>query len=507
MSGGGCGCAGSGCGCGGPSAEQAHQRPATQDASPAQGAVPERGAFGPASRTSPLWLLPYGMGTLPVGAGVPELARLLATLRAHPPAAATTLVPGPEALKPSAAAFGISGGTPTPLELAIDDLRVHWGTVDREIPLSWWIDYEGNQRHTKVSSFLEIMWSDVKHAMRAHGVDWDELDEHIGCFNIDADLARNDVYDKLFFRDTGGARQYLKYTMALIASYHAYAEESFSGTEYCEGFPEFLGKLFKGKSATNRLGDTCFLRVHVRSQDGRFDDKRVATCAPGYETADPCGARTGPGINSGPFDTWEPHWLSAGTGGDVYPYLYVKDGGEVMGTPTVEGESGGAEGDRDGFSIFIHANRLAFAGYELDLALYFSRLLWDYGSETGDLGYLHDGHVLGRWALLGLVDKGRLLIHEAGHVWTGGGHCKWGFCFEMGAQAWVCELTALLGLPGTSLYPSDVPPAAFRLGTAGTDDGAEVNCAFNYGCLISDPGVQGSGAGFYAARASQVPSP
>jgi len=387
-----------------------------------------------------------------------------------------------------------------------DNVHVHWGSVDRKVPLAWWLAYEGHGRFTKVDDFLKIVWPDVVHSINSHGIDMPGLDDHIGCFDIDPDLAANGVYDKLFFRHTNGAREFLRYSMGMISAYHSYAEESWSGSPYCEGFPQFLGKLFSGRSAENRLGDTCFLRVHVRSEDPRFDGERVKTCHPGHETGDPCGARVGPSINSGPFDSWTPVWEEVYTG-QYYPMLSVEQDGEVLAFPALyEGGDLGAEGDWRGFSIFMHANRLAFSGYQLDLALYQARLLHDYGTAVGDAGYVDDARLLARWALIDVVDKGRLLIHEAGHVWTGGGHCVWNFCFEMAAQAWKCKVGALLGLQGRKEFPYPAPPAALELMTVATDDGDDgAKCRFTQACLVSAPGAVGSGAGFAASRPSWGP--
>ncbi len=457
-------------------------------------------------------LLPAPFSAVPAKAGMDVMRAVVA---GRQPAGGQTVQIGTPLVAPASGPGAlIASGSLTPsaatnslahpeTQLLLDEIRIDWGEVHRAIPLGWFLDYEWHERFTKVGTFLGDVWHDVIHTIGAHGIDLGALDAIIGCYNIDWDRARIDVGPWMFYRHGDDpAREFLRYTLAMIAAYHALAIDEWSGTDYCDDFAPFVGKLFKGKRAVNRVGHGCTLRVQVRSTDPRFDDERVKTCAPGHDTGRPCGEEVSSGdkIGSGAFDDWEPQWEDG-----EYPWLGVDApySTDTSSEPAKFTNSTGAVGDGQGFSIFFHAVLAAFDGYVFDYAMYVARLLVDYGREMDQAECVEDGVMVSRWQLLKLVDRGRLLIHEAGHLWIGeGGHCRWGICFEYAAQAWVCGVQGLLGLGTVRTYPSDRLPRYLEMGHAGTEDQEYPGyCVFDYVCFIGQPGEPGVVGSLYSEPA------
>lgn len=64
------------------------------------------------------------------------------------------------------------------------------------------------------------------------------------------------------------------------------------------------------------------------------------------------------------------------------------------------------------------------------------------------LQYLETASRLARYALRIIAEFAKVVVHEAGHVYLGGGHCEFGHncCFEIASSAWLCRVRGTLGL-------------------------------------------------------------
>lgn len=85
-------------------------------------------------------------------------------------------------------------------------------------------------------------------------------------------------------------------------------------------------------------------------------------------------------------------------------------------------------------------------------ALHLARLALAYAMEE-DITYILPAIRLARFALRVIASWGATLIHEIGHTWLGGGHCRWECCFEHAERGWLCNAVSLLGLPWGEDYP------------------------------------------------------
>jgi len=137
----------------------------------------------------------------------------------------------------------------------------------------------------------------------------------------------------------------------------------------------------------------------------------------------------------------------------------------------------------DNFGVTMHPVRLAFDGVRCDYALFLARLAYDYAMENPILNvdYALSAIRLASFALRVIANWGRLFIHELGHTYCGRGHCNWDCCFDTASYAWLCKVRGLLGLPGTTDWPTYV----------GDTDGSDEACTEdeNYGLVSLSTGI------------------
>lgn len=362
-------------------------------------------------------------------------------------------------------------------------IQVVYGEVIFDIPLSWFLSYYAEGRESGTHEALDWLWRGYRGAAESLGATTASLDDRVKCWNIDPSIATNGVSDDAFFTGSSGARQYVLNAMRLAATYSEFAEEEWSGSDRCEGFPPFMRKLLSGKAAVNRENVRCTVAINVRSIDPRFDSEWSRSCVDGKGS--PCGTKFCEEDSAGapPFDSWTPVWtvIEDSTGkllGGRIDYL-DPSGDVLLGPPgSVFGCAGGD------FGIQLAAHRTSFYGYVLDYAMYWARVLMDYGHETSDELALWSARRIALWALATVADLSDTLIHEAGHVWMGGldGHCCATCCFDIAASAWSCRVRAWLGLPVIgSLMPDlhDPVQVVWLEATCGAESGA---CLANEDC-------------------------
>lgn len=146
------------------------------------------------------------------------------------------------------------------------------------------------------------------------------------------------------------------------------------------------------------------------------------------------------------FDSTANAWLAAGRSSHPSQSMSMPDYGSIR-----------AYASDGTFTITYHPQVLAWMGYVCDYILYLARMAHDYARDytthttsASERDALRDKAMeLGRYALRIIADRGRVQIHEFGHVWRGtGGHCSKGSCcFELAARRWLCAVTSQLGLP------------------------------------------------------------
>ncbi|MBM4368805.1 MAG: hypothetical protein FJ102_21505 [Deltaproteobacteria bacterium] len=358
-------------------------------------------------------------------------------------------------------------------------IQVAYGEVIFDIPLSWFLSYYAEGRESGTHETLDWLWRGYRGAAESLGVTTDSLDDRVKCWNIDPAIATNGVSDDAFFTGSSGARQYVLNAMRLAATYSEFAEEEWSGSDRCNGFPPFMRKLLSGKSAVNREHVRCTVAINVRSFDERFDAEWSRSCVSGKGS--PCGtgycseeAEAAP-----PFDSWTPAWttLEDSAGELLWGRIDYQDAaGVVVGSRPPGSVLGCAGGD---FGIQLAAHRTSFYGYVLDYTMYWARVLMDYGREEHDARALWCARRIGLWALAKVAELSSTLIHEAGHVWMDGrdGHCCATCCFDMAASAWTCRLRAWLGLPPVATPMPDLDNLAevwWGEEQCGTESGKEV---------------------------------
>lgn len=143
--------------------------------------------------------------------------------------------------------------------------------------------------------------------------------------------------------------------------------------------------------------------------------------------------------------------------------------------------------DVDAGAVQLPANRLAFRGYVLDFSLFWARVALDYGYTHGRWDAWHGAWVYARGALADLVEYGRMLIHEMGHLHMGvEGHCgpikrdaiAPGCCFDIAAEHWKCRVASIIGLPDLSTFSCQPDPLVHSLHNpcGGEGDGYALVC-------------------------------
>ncbi len=415
-----------------PLAAQLHQRLAAARGRP----LPARGdVLGPAAGA--VTLSPPASGRAPLDLTEAQLA--------GPP-------PAEDAGSFHASVLAARGRQPVGAILDIP-INVQYGEVAYTIPLSWWLSYEAEGRGTSSHDALDWLWRGYRGAAESLNATTASLEKRLGCWNIDPSRALNGLRDDAFFQDSTGAKQYLLNAMRIAATYSDFAEEAWSGNDRCDGFPDFMRRLFTGREGTNRAGVKCRVKAYARSTDVRFDGEAYPACtADGPDFREACGKRYDSVDDSPRFDDWTPYWWEYWVGSELRANE-IKYSSKQATPPIGTGASGG-NADIAEFGIQFPAIKVAFDGYICDFLLYWCRVLMDYGRENHDARALWCARRIARWELANVAARASNLIHEAGHIWMGeGGHCCVGCCFPIASEAWLCRVSAALGLPLDPDYP------------------------------------------------------
>lgn len=358
------------------------------------------------------------------------------------------------------------------------------------VPLEWYLRYRSDleEQHARlatgrdeavglVSSVADgerVAFDDLLAAFAVSGADpavWMEL---LGCYNLPRESMPSDISAQFWANGWGPPYRTHELTLMLVLTTSRLIEDTCTGHENCEGFGAFVEALLRGRRQTDLLGaGPC--NVRFRFMNYLAEDAFVADTGLTVDFAG-CGFVTPTFCDRGflvdrldggtedlgnawdfafpaEFDRMGMQWEPAGSARPL--------GGETMPMPGV-GTGLLAYVSNGTWTVSQRPEFLAWQGFVVDWILYCARMAFDRARDAG--ATLTDTErtelrakaaALGRYALRVLVDRGRLLIHELGHVHNGaGGHCEIGeCCFELAAQHWQCAVVAAWGMPifsGTS---------------------------------------------------------
>lgn len=311
-------------------------------------------------------------------------------------------------------------------------------------------------------------------------------------------------------------------------SYGSWIRDDYSGSDWCDGFDQFVVALLRGGTATNSAarGDgrsTCYLRIDFTNRDPAYaGTSTLWPCTAEFMGGGSCDCDSGDslmefggypcdiGVDSGEsgfcgadWDDFSLHylepswWFNPLIGETILVGSYCLSANpSYYQEPDTDCGSTLAVGH--GFNVRMHPVRLAFDAIRADYALTWARIALAFALEH-DIWYWIPASRLARFVLRIITGWGETLIHELGHTYCGGGHCSvHDCCFELAAQAWSCRVTAFLGLPSSSDWPdwsATAPDDRISYGTTcEEDDGRHV---FTW-CDLVRPYEPGAAAVFWS---------
>lgn len=399
------------------------------------------------------------------------------------------------------------------------------------VPLGWYLRYLADleAQHVRLASGVDeavglvssvadgerVAFDDLLSALAVSGVDpavWMEL---LGCYNLPRSAMPAEMSARFWAGGWGPPYRTYELTNALVLSTSRLIEDICTGHENCEGFGAFVEALLRGRRQTDLLGaGPC--RVRFRFMNDNAEDAFVADTG---ETMDVegCGfvmptycargflvVRIDEGLVDDGGESWD-YGLPASfdpSGMQWEPAVSARLlGAPSMPMPGASGETG-AYVSNGSWTVTQRPEWLAWQAFVCDWILCCARMAFDRARDTSSSHSDADraelrakAQALGRYALRVLVDRGRLLIHELGHVHNGtGGHCSRGdCCFELAAQHWECAVVAAWGMP----IHSGCSPAE-QTWTDTTDEGALTACQGDEAgtaepwmrCVLGSPGTR-----------------
>ncbi|MCK6507985.1 hypothetical protein L6R53_32235 [Myxococcota bacterium] len=361
-----------------------------------------------------------------------------------------------------------------------------------------------------IDAALSFLWADVKILVRAAGVDPGSFDGLLSCYNLSTDTMPAEMGASFWHRGWGPPLEFHRWTLALITAFSRQIEEPCTGDWHCDGFGAWVESVLRDERTATDLEGEGPCRVKFRYMN---DDTSVARTADTEEAAErwTCGAMAGRStacdegflvLHRVDLTRYVDRGLSWDSGLPPSSFDAVANAWIANGATTHPSGSASTPPKSSSVTAFVEdatwavtqrPEYLAWHGFLVDYILYLARMAFDYAADLEDgaapferADYRRKAWELGRYALRLLVDQGRLVIHELGHVHNGwGGHCSNGeCCFDLAAYRWECALVAQLGLP--------IDPGTSSATSTWTNAGRAVNrsyCQSSGSTVTSEPRV------------------
>ena len=391
-------------------------------------------------------------------------------------------------IRPASSSLLPGGPGSRPLTLA-------WRDTEVTLPLDFYLDYLGNinalraagsagSRGTtsSVASALDLLWPEVRAAAEAAGAFGDDARtawrDMLLCYNLPRETwvtemtAKGDAYRPMFWMAEWGApfEVYCR-IMQLVRTYADAAQDRVSGSTACDGYSSWLRRAVMGEDVKTAWSGTrrCKVGIQFRNADA------ATAWSPGSGAASWLGTCTVAGI-AVPVATgsctagYDPELGEDGVDWDDWASWW--DPSDVILRPVDTYRSAYFPENRTSSRAYVatglelaqvhfHPNWLAWHAYICDHLLFLARITLDYyrwaypSLSDGEAEALQvTARRFARYALRLMVDCAELLIHELGHIYTGGGHCDWSkypsdndCCFGMAGARFSCFAIQALGLP------------------------------------------------------------
>lgn len=337
-------------------------------------------------------------------------------------------------------------------------------------------DFEGVGRVSGTEDFLAYAWPEFRAAAAASGDHSETWFSMLGCYN----LPRETMPDALgewgaMFWHAGWGPPYQVYALTnqVVLAYSRLIEDVCTGHAYCEGYGDWVSQVLRGRG-TRDLRDVGPCTVTMRFVNAETADATVRdtgrgvdvvgcgdlagtaySCAEGFvlnEAFDLVSGVMDPGqawdvgLPAPRFDGAANAWIPAGV--STHPTNSFAE--------PPYGPGGRAYVYDLSWTVTQRPELLAWDGFVCDWILYLGRMAYDRSRDfSTEMDILErkllaqSGQELARYALRILAERGRVLVHELGHVHNGtGGHCSRGeCCFQFASLRWRCAVIATLGLP------------------------------------------------------------
>lgn len=374
--------------------------------------------------------------------------------------------------------------------------QLAYGRTSAEFPARWLSAYiaeataGGGPASTLMSTVDEAMSFIWRGYWEIRVPQSGNADSLLRCYNIPFDIG-----DRYYhYTEHGGAP--LAFWREMCHLVNAFSEHitPTAPNPACDGFSEFVVEMLKGNRA--RVGSAPQTRAEMDPE--AFEDPSVEEgkrsywarprCRTGYVSVDiisryldnpdwtspafenscsrapnvPCSDGFGLPSEERPSFRWDEYSIQIANINDTEWLATVTTPGGTSGGraqfwappyPTeFEGRRFKALGG--GFRIQFHAIQIAAGADIVDRLLFAARATYDYVPflvESGDIEaakrYLQSSREFGKMALAYISAWSRILVHEFGHLYVGGGHCTWQCCFDGSAARMVCAISARVGLP------------------------------------------------------------
>ena len=400
------------------------------------------------------------------------------------------------------------------------DCEIAYGTVRYSLPSAWLFRYLVFEEYSDPEDILDLLWGRFRSA--PNSATDAAIEDRLHCWVVPSQPDPS-INWSAFFEDGGPIHLY-RTMVQLVATYSSWiADSGYSRTDYCARgrfgdepltFGLFVNSLCHGVSTyLSQTQTECDLRVFVIAVDDRNSDQ-ASSCVTEQQGGNPFACGEGRTSSDGSkncgdtADAWAPGSLVTAKYADGNSYTSWRTSDHSDAATIPNGCADGLRANGGNFALRMHSTEFGFKGFILDWLLFWARAAVDYASTGPDPGTWLDlllkARTMATFALSLPAEMGRVLIHEIGHTYLGGGHCDpWRCCFDMSARAWLCRTQAELGLQNDIVHMSDLGKEPLPFGSAyasactagSTDDG--ISQYYFTWCDLVEPGLGGMGEEAY----------